>query len=241
MGTNSLPVGYYKLKTEKPYIKLSKLSDGEHRFRIVSRPIAGWVDWLDKKPYRYKPENKPSSSFDPTKKVKSFWILHVWDYEQEGLYVMEITQIGIIKSLENYALNEDWGDLTTFDFKIKKEGSGMDTEYTVIPVPHKAMSAKIKKSIEETKIRLEALYDGKDPWTDLEESEDTVNLAQLSDAQRSKIRSLIIEIDDDAYIAQLEIYLSVIDLTEIDPKDYDRTVRSMEAKLKEKNNDTSVA
>ncbi len=52
-----LPIGFEKLRTEKPYINISKLTEGEHRYRIVGRPIAGWVDWKDKKPYRFKPEN----------------------------------------------------------------------------------------------------------------------------------------------------------------------------------------
>jgi len=196
---NSLPFGFEKLKTEKPYIKISKLLDGEHKFRIVQRPIAGWIDWKDNKPYRYRPDSKPMAPFDPEKKIKSFWALHVWDYEQEGLYIMDITQIGIIKALENYALNEDWGDLTSFDFKIKKEGSGMDTEYTVIPVPHKPMSDKIEKAVKDTKIRLEALYDGKDPWTDLDVNLSTgeINPNIISDKQCAQLDSLLLELNDD--------------------------------------------
>lgn len=235
-NNNSLPIGYDKIKDEKPYLKLSKLPQGEYRFRIVQRPIAGWIDWLDNKPHRFRPESKPASSFDPEKKIRSFWVLHVWDYAQEGLYVMEITQIGIIKALENYALNEDWGDLTSFDFKIKKEGTGMDTEYTVIPVPHKAMSPTIKNAVSSTKIRLEALYEGKDPWKDLEPTTniDPSKHTMLSDHQVYTIQGLIEDIADDDYIAKLMTYMEVEDLTNIAPKDYDRTIRSMQAKLKER-------
>ena len=47
-----LPEGFETLATEKSYINLSKLPEGEYRFRIVKRPIGGWIDWKDKKPYR---------------------------------------------------------------------------------------------------------------------------------------------------------------------------------------------
>lgn len=244
MKDNSLPLGFEKLKTEKAYVKLSKLADGEHRFRIVSRPIAGWIDWQGKQPHRFRPDNKPTVSFDPEKRVRAFWALHVWDYSQQGLYIMEITQIGVIKALENYALNEDWGDLTSFDIKIKKEGSGMDTEYVVIPVPHKPISDLIKKTVQNTQIRLEALYEGKDPWTDLEEAarsvgtSDTLNVDQLE-----KLQDLIDQVDEDS----LEILYKALGVTcifELTPKDFDRTVRSLEKKIRDTkgaSNDGQVA
>lgn len=169
MSNNSLPFGFDQLKTEKPYINLGKLSEGEHKFRIVQRPIAGWIDWLDRKPHRFRPENKPKTPFDPARPVKPFWAVHVWDYQKEGLFVMEITQNGIRRALEMLALNEDWGDLTSFDFKIKKEGVGIDTSYSVIPIPPRPISEAIKKELQRTKIRLEALYEGKDPWSDLDD------------------------------------------------------------------------
>lgn len=234
MKNNSLPAGYEKIKDEKPYLRLTKLAQGEYRFRIVERPIAGWIDWIDKKPHRFRPENKPASPFDPERKIRGFWVLHVWDYLQEGLYVMEITQIGIIKALENYATSEDWGDLTSYDFKIKKEGTGMDTEYTVIPVPHKALSDKIKKVVESTKIRLEALYEGGDPWRDLEPLTSMGAVpTQLNDIQVYTLMQMIEEIGDEDYINQLESYLHVESLIHMRATDYERTLRSMEAKIKE--------
>jgi hypothetical protein len=178
MFNKFLPDGFEKLRTEKPYINLGKLAEGEHRFRIVGRPIAGWLDWRDKKPYRFRPDKKPATSFDPKVPVKAFWAVHVWDYAKDGLFVMEITQNSIRRSLEMLAMNEDWGDLTTFDFKLKKEGSGIDTNYSVIPIPPKPLDAKIKKAVETTKIRLEALYDGLDPWGDIEPKQPEITHGQ---------------------------------------------------------------
>ena len=133
MKNNYLPDGDDQLVSDSNYLQISKLQDGEYKFRIVQKPIAGWKDWMGNKPFRFRPENKPAKSFDPDKKVKRFWAMHVWSYEQERLVLMEITQVGVINSLREYAGSEDWGDLTTFDIKIKKQGSGIDTEYAVIP------------------------------------------------------------------------------------------------------------
>lgn len=159
-----LPLGYEELQTSNNYISLSKLPEGEHRFRIVQRPIAGWVDWKEKKPYRYRPNARPSSSFDPEKPMKPFWACYVWDYSRDGLFMVEVTQSSILKALTQYAKDEEWGDFTTYDIKIIKEGSGMETKYHVSPVPHKPMRDDILKALKATPINLEALYDGKDPW-----------------------------------------------------------------------------
>jgi hypothetical protein len=234
---NSLPIGFDKLKTEKPYINLGKLAEGEHRFRIVQRPIAGWIDWKDRKPYRFKPEEKPKAPFDASKPVKPFWAIHVWDYAKEGLFIMEITQNSIRKALEMLALNEDWGDLTTFDFKIKKEGSGIDTAYSVIPIPPKPMSAAIKDSLETSKIRLEALYEGKDPWSDLEEivnvNLDTGEVISLSEEQTAKLDLLLVQIKDKGYLKKLNERLKVGSIYDMDPKHWERVIKELENKTKE--------
>ncbi len=240
MKTNNfLPEGFEKLKTEKPYINLGKLPEGEYRFRIVQRPIAGWIDWMDKKPFRFTPDNKPKTSFDPTKPVKPFWAVHVWDYSKEGLYIMEITQNGIRKALETLALNEDWGDLTNYDFKIKKTGSGIDTNYSVIPIPPKPLANHILMALGSSKVRLEALYEGKDPWGELEALEG-VNLPhhekaplKISEEQEAYLDVLLSQIKDTDYLNKLNNRLNVDIIYEMDPKQYDRVIKELENKLKE--------
>jgi hypothetical protein len=89
---NFLPEGYETLKTEKKYMRPAQLKDGENRIRIVCRPIAGWIDWKDKKPYRYRPSAKPKFSFDPKEPINAFWSLYVWDYARADLFILEVTQ-----------------------------------------------------------------------------------------------------------------------------------------------------
>jgi len=149
---------------------MSEMKATGNRLRIVMQPIAGWIDWKDSKPYRYKPENKPAKSFDAAKPVKPFWCCYVWDYEREGLFILEITQASVLKSITKIASDDDWGDFMEYDFKIMREGQGKETRYTVTPLPHKPISDKIKEAMKKSPVRLEALYEGGDPWTDLTHS-----------------------------------------------------------------------
>jgi hypothetical protein len=242
MSQDFLPIGFDKLRTEKPYVNPGKLPEGEHRFRIVGRPIGGWIDWKDKKPYRYRPEAKPKASFDPNLPLKAFWALHVWDYAREGLFIMEITQNGIRKALEEYALNEDWGDLTLYDIKIKKQGSGKDTTYTVMPIPHKPMSASIKEAIESTKIRIEALYEGKDPWKDLDISyeETPKDPNSLTEEQCAQLDALMMQLSDDEADNLLDV-LGLGSIHHIEAKDFDRVSRSIQKKIGGKPHGNAVA
>lgn len=167
MKIDFMPEGFEMLKTEKKYWKLSQFKEGDTKFRIVCRPIAGWVDWKENKPLRYRPSEKPQFSVDPEKPMKAFWALYVWDYERKDLFILEVTQGSVIKSLQAYATDSDWGDFTGYDFKVKKEGSGKDTRYNLTALPHKEMAPETVQMLSRSPIRLEALYEGKDPWTDL--------------------------------------------------------------------------
>lgn len=163
-----LPIGYESLRTEKAYWKMSQMKDGDNRLRILGQPIAGWVDWIDNKPVRYRPDGRPPKAHDPEKPVRAFWAMHVWDYAREGLFILEITQSSILKALAALGNDEDWGDFTKFDIKVTKTGTGKDTRYQLTPLPHKPLAAKIMDAVKSQPVRLEALYEGRDPWKDFD-------------------------------------------------------------------------
>lgn len=187
MATTFLPEGYELIRTEKKYLKMSQMKEGENRMRVVQRPIAGWIDWHENKPVRYRPDAKPKRPYDPEKPIKAFWNLYVWDYERKDLFILEVSQGSVIKALTAIATDEDWGDMTQFDIKLKKEGSGKETRYSIQPIPHKPMADEIVKALKAAPVRLEALYEGGDPWSDIEApqapakgpSNDTAQLAKL--------------------------------------------------------------
>lgn len=142
-----------------------KMQEGENRIRILSQPVFGWEDWDNKKPVRYQMKDKPSKSFDPKKPAKHFWAFVIFNYREEQIQIMQITQSTIRKSLEALCRDKDWGAPIAYDIKINKTGEGVDTEYTVNPVPHKPIDDYIAKCFKERPINLEALFDNSDPFS----------------------------------------------------------------------------
>lgn len=141
-----------------------KLQNGENKFRILSKPIIGWLDWKDKKPHRFQMQAKPEKPFDPAKAIKHFWAFLVFDYSDQKVKILELTQSGIQKSITNLSKDDEWGAPFTYDLKINKKGVELDTEYSVTPSPKKDLSDEIKKAALEKPCNLEALYSGSDPW-----------------------------------------------------------------------------
>jgi hypothetical protein len=146
-----------------------KLQDGENRVRILSRPVIGWEDWtLDRKPVRFRMNEKPAKSIDAKKPVKHFWAFVVWNVNQEEIQLMQITQATIRSSLEALSKDNDWGSPFEYDIKIFKKGEKMETEYTVNPVPHKPVSAYIIQAFKDKPINLSALFTDEDPFSSFE-------------------------------------------------------------------------
>ena len=240
--TNFLPQGFESLQQTKDYIELgNKMPDGEYKYRIVMRPIGGWRYWgTDGKPVRSRPENKPIIPKDPKNPLKSFWALYVWDYKREDLFILEATQVAIISALKDLATNEDWGDLTTFDIKLKKQGSGMDTEYAITPVPHKPMEQCIKDALREKPVRLEALYDCGNPWEDLEPSAPAISdFMALTDSQHAHIDSLLEKVGDEKFKGELATNFKVTSIYNIHANEFERAIRSIEDRIKSKNKEKS--
>ncbi len=157
-----LPVDYKAPKSSNYYMKLV---EGENRIRIMSKPVMGWEDWHDKKPVRYALDNKPLKPFDPKKPIKHFWSFVVFNYNEEQIQIMHITQGTIRKSIEALCNDKDWGSPYAFDIKIMKTGDGMETEYAVNPVPHKAIDPYLITCYNERRCNLNALFDNSDPVT----------------------------------------------------------------------------
>jgi hypothetical protein len=143
-----------------------KLEDGENRIRILSAPILGWEDWKDKKPLRYRFDDKPDKPIDSTKPLKHFWAFIVWNYKTQLIQVLEVTQASIRKRIEALCQDDDWGAPYSYDIKIVKSGESIDTEYAVNPTPHKQVDPAILIAFKEKPIFLDALFDNGDPFAE---------------------------------------------------------------------------
>jgi len=157
-----LPKDYKAPKSSNYY---AKLMEGENKFRILSQPILGWEDWVEKKPMRYRMDAKPLKSHDPKKPMRHFWSMIVWNYNEELIQILHITQASIRNSIEALCNDNDWGAPYFYDLKIIKSGDGMDTEYMINPLPHKPLGEHIQAQFMDKPCNLEALYDGADPFS----------------------------------------------------------------------------
>jgi len=140
-----------------------KLQQGDNKLRILSKPIIGWLDWKDKVPHRFTMKAKPEKPLGE-QAIKHFWAMIVFDYADQSVKILEITQSTIQKAIEDLAKNEDWGSPHEYDIKITKKGQDKQTEYSVMPSPKKPLSEEIKKAATDKPINLEALYKNGDPF-----------------------------------------------------------------------------
>lgn len=151
----------YDVPSDNKYLKFQS---GDNKFRIMSKPVIGWEDWKDKKPFRFHMNAKPAKPFDLAKPIKHFWAMVVWSYDQEKILILEITQQGIQKKIKALSSDVDWGDPMTYDIKVTKSGAGMETEYEVHPVPHKPVPEDVKTCLADLTIDLNQLFTGGDPF-----------------------------------------------------------------------------
>lgn len=174
-----LPPNYELPASGGRYMKLQK---GENRFRVLGSAIIGYEYWKEhegkRSPVRVRMGQKvstddlESSDGNP---LKHFWAFPVWDYSDNSVKVLEITQKGIQKELTALVQDEDWGGPTAYDVTVRKDGEGMETTYSTNPKPKKELTGEQKAAWKETLdagFNLNALFDGGDPFTagiDIEE------------------------------------------------------------------------
>ena len=168
-----LPENYTMPKQEKMYAKFVK---GDTTFRILGPATLGWVYWSDdgkggRIPTRLKlGSEKPDAPHGEP--VKHFWFLPIWDYLESRVMLLEITQVSIQKAITQLAQDKDWGDPTGYDIVVKRTGDAMETEYSTMAKPHKALTKEIKDEWEavKAKLNMEALFQNGDPMKPSSES-----------------------------------------------------------------------
>lgn len=170
-----LPQGYEVPKSSGNYLRFK---DGENIIRILGNAIVGWVDWtLDKKPVRTKEKLSP---INPAKPVKHFWAFPVWDYSDEKVKILEITQATIQEAIYALHNDDDWGNPTEYDLNIKKTGKDLETKYSVMPKPKKPVSPEIVRTYTETPLDLNELLKGGDPFkTDGQSNATDINVDEI--------------------------------------------------------------
>lgn len=193
-----LPQDYEAPKQNNHYMKLE---EGENKIRILSKPILGWEDWKDKKPVRFHFNEKPKNPVDSTKPIRHFWAFIVYNYAKDEIQILHVTQSMIRKGIEALCRDSDWGSPHAYDLKITKKGEGMNTEYSINPVPHKPISEEIKRKFKDKKCNLDALFTNADPFA----NDHTSYTPMLCDENSVSISTVSV-ISEEQY-KQLEEYI----------------------------------
>jgi len=66
----------------------------------------------------------------------------VYNFDTEAVQIMQLSQKSIIRELDGISQMEDYANLLEHDFVLGKEGNGLNTEYSLRPVPRKKGSDK---------------------------------------------------------------------------------------------------
>jgi len=139
------------------YLQVSKLADGGSvRFALLSdEPLEFYECWgtdgSSTKPFRFDFEPTPEDvatemgDFEPregrggpgTIDIKFAIAIPVYNYDTGNVQVLSLTQKSIIKEIDQISQEEDYADLTAWDFNLSKKGSGLLTEYKLRPAPRK--------------------------------------------------------------------------------------------------------
>jgi hypothetical protein len=89
--------------------------------------------------------------------------------------VLELKQQTIMRAIEAFVKNPKWGNPQQYDLTIEKVKTGsrdLDVEYNVIPEPPAPPDEGIAGLAKHVPVRLEAMFDGEDPFADPSEAKE---------------------------------------------------------------------
>lgn len=139
------------------YLNPSKIQSGSSvRFALLTdNPLEFYECWGEDqdgkaKPFRFKDDPSPSeveaemgpnyerrlnrdkTDVDPAKFAMA---APVYNFENGSVQVMSLTQKGLIREMDKLSQMEDYKDILAWDFVLEKEGTGLNTSYSLRIVP----------------------------------------------------------------------------------------------------------
>jgi len=158
-----LPKSYEVPESPSNYMRFDQ---GDNKFRVLSSAIVGFEYFnKDNKPVRQKESfSEIPSDIKQGGKVKHFWAFVVYNYQAKMVQILELTQKSIMEFIKKNVDNPKWGDPKGYDIIVTREGEGLETSYVTTLEPHSPVSDEIVNSFMGKEVKLEALYEGKDPF-----------------------------------------------------------------------------
>jgi len=194
--TEFLPNGY---QTPEVPSNFMTLEDGVNSFRVLSSAIVGYEWWVEngeegRKPVRVRTADEVPdevmAATDNRKKAKHFWAFTVYNYKTKTIQILELKQKTVMRSIEAFIKNPKWGNPKHYDLVIERVRTGSqdrDVEYNVIPEPPSPLDEGIVELAQSVPVRLEALFEGADPFAEPEEDERPAK-RQATNGQRTAYR-----------------------------------------------------
>ena len=163
MTKSFLPDNYEIPQTPSNYMRFQ---EGSNRFRILASAVTGFEYFSsDNKPHRSKEPFESTPDLKKDGRVKAFWAFPVFNYENETIQILELTQKTLMNAIKGYVENEKWGAPFFYDLCVTKTGEGLETEYQVqAEPPIGEVADEIKQAYKEKTPDLEKLFTGEDPW-----------------------------------------------------------------------------
>jgi hypothetical protein len=171
------------------YLNPSKVAAGSSvRFCLLSdEPLEFYELWAEgsdgkAKPFRFDQDPSPDDIAlalgDYTRRlnregtgfeaIKFCLALPVYNFETARVEILQLSQKSLIRELDGISQMPDYENILAIDFLLGKEGSGLNTEYKLTPVPRKKGAGKaITEAWEETRsagFDISRLLDGADPF-----------------------------------------------------------------------------
>jgi hypothetical protein len=166
----------YEIPSDSGYMSFE---EGDNRFRILGSfregtAIRGTSYWKTiegaRKPVRLKPNvvvpthELEMNKFGEMDRPKHFWALPVWNYQEERVQILEITQKTILEVIKKQIDNPKWGDPRSYDFTVTRSEEKGKTKYSVTNDPKEEIDPGIVQAFKDMHINMQALYEGGDPF-----------------------------------------------------------------------------
>ena len=141
------------------YLNPSKIqSGGSVRFALLEdQPLEFFECWGESseggvKPFRFSDDPSPEDIDEEMgpeftrrmnregtapEKVKFAIAVPVYNYESSSVQIMQLSQKSLQNELDDISQMEDYANLLEWDFVLGKEGNGLETRYSLRPVPRK--------------------------------------------------------------------------------------------------------
>ncbi len=183
-----LPKGYEVPKNSGDYMKLKE--EGTYKLRILSDAKTGYEYWSTEgkpvrspAPFEDRPKDiRPEQDGTPGK-IKHFWAFAVWNYKEERVQILELTQSTIQTAINDLYIINEWGDPKGYDLVITRKKEEGFVKYQVQPLPHKPVAGNITAAYEAKPVNLNALFDGGNPFEEGGEVEPVNEVDQTAELE----------------------------------------------------------